>query len=278
MLADFRAWLEQLARSGPELPPVGDEELESIDLFTLLGQLTALRQEVNLQTRAVRAQQEQNAQTLEQLRSALEALRATPAEEVDAAELQRPLLKTLVDLYDALSLAAREVQRLQEAVQASLDQAPPTGAGQTTLERVREWEAARERVREPVGLLARWVGGNCTAREALAAAERAITALRESATPLAPEATGVSDQARRMLESLATGYAMSLQRVERALHQHGLEPIDCVGRPFDPERMEVLEVATDTGLPAGQVVEEIRRGYLWHGHVFRYAQVRVARS
>ena len=27
-----------------------------------------------------------------------------------------------------------------------------------------------------------------------------------------------------------------------------------------------------------EVVEEVRRGYLWNGRVFRYAQVRVARS
>ena len=71
---------------------------------------------------------------------------------------------------------------------------------------------------------------------------------------------------------------MSLQRLERALQHHGLEAIPCVGRPFDPERMEVLEVVADTGRPANEVLDEVRRGYLWNGRVFRYAQVRVARS
>jgi molecular chaperone GrpE (heat shock protein) len=40
--------------------------------------------------------------------------------------------------------------------------------------------------------------------------------------------------------------------------------------------MEVVEVVPDGGR-AGQVVEEVRRGYLWRGRVFRYAQVKVAR-
>jgi molecular chaperone GrpE len=71
---------------------------------------------------------------------------------------------------------------------------------------------------------------------------------------------------------------MGLQRIERALEQHGLEAISAAGRAFDPERMEVLEAVDQSGRPPGEVLEEIRRGYLWRGRVFRYAQVRVARS
>ncbi len=71
---------------------------------------------------------------------------------------------------------------------------------------------------------------------------------------------------------------MSLQRLDRALRHHGLEPIACVGQPFDPERMEVLEAVGGTGRPANEVLDEVRRGYLWNGRVFRYAQVRVAKG
>jgi molecular chaperone GrpE len=80
------------------------------------------------------------------------------------------------------------------------------------------------------------------------------------------------------LASLVMGYTMSLQRVERALRQHGLEPIPAVGEAYDPERMEALEVVLGTGLPSGEVVGEVRRGYLWNGRVFRFAQVRVAKG
>jgi len=39
-----------------------------------------------------------------------------------------------------------------------------------------------------------------------------------------------------------------------------------------------VEAVLDSGRPAGEVIEEVRRGYLWNGRVFRYAQVRVAKG
>ncbi len=71
---------------------------------------------------------------------------------------------------------------------------------------------------------------------------------------------------------------MGLQRIERALRQHGLETIAAVGEPFDPELMEVVEAVAGSGCPSGEVLDEVRRGYQWNGRVFRYAQVRVARG
>jgi molecular chaperone GrpE len=41
--------------------------------------------------------------------------------------------------------------------------------------------------------------------------------------------------------------------------------------------MEVVEVITESGRTTTEVIEEVRRGYLWRGAVFRFAQVRVAR-
>ena len=91
-----------------------------------MQQFVALRQEVNLQTRASRAQLEQNAQALEELHDALALLQRPPAESApDADDALRPLLKTLVDVYDALALARREVQRLQENVSSSAGVEPP---------------------------------------------------------------------------------------------------------------------------------------------------------
>jgi molecular chaperone GrpE len=70
---------------------------------------------------------------------------------------------------------------------------------------------------------------------------------------------------------------MSLQRVERALQQYGLEGMECVGQPFDPEHMEAVEVVQENGRAACEVIDEVRRGYIWKGRVFRFAQVRVAK-
>src|SRR5262249_38343591 len=225
---------------------------EAIDLHTLLGQFLAVRQEVNLQTRAVRAQQEQNAETLRQLAAALDALRVgqTRGEQTRQQAVEdamRPLLKSLIDLYDVRALAGREVQRMSETVQPSLD-----------------GPAAEETAAAPRSFWARLF--RPSAPDAAARQERERR-MREN-----------SERVRQILASLVTGYTMSLQRVERALRQHGLDAIPTTQERFDPERMEVVEAVTDSGRPAGEVIEEVRRGYLWNGRVFRYAQVRVAKG
>jgi molecular chaperone GrpE len=253
VLADFQRWLTALT------PPAADEETsetyprpaEAIDLHTLLGQFLAVRQEVNLQTRAVRAQQEQNAETLRQLAAALDALREgqTRGEQTRQQAVEdamRPLLKTLIDLYDALAIAGREVQRMSETVRPSLDQLA-----------VEETAAA---------LRSFWARLFRPSAADVAARQERDRRTREN-----------SERVRQMLASLVTGYTMSLQRVERALRQHGLDAIPTTQARFDPERMEVVEAVADSGRSAGEVIEEVRRGYLWNGRVFRYAQVRVAK-
>jgi molecular chaperone GrpE len=90
--------------------------VDTVDLATLVGQFTALRHEVNLQTRAVRAQQEQNAETLRQLTRSVDALTAPPASPTQPAEDElRPLLQTLVETHDALARAADELRRVASA-------------------------------------------------------------------------------------------------------------------------------------------------------------------
>lgn len=78
------------------------------------------------------------------------------------------------------------------------------------------------------------------------------------------------------LAAAATGLRMSERRVERLMQEVGLEAIESVGRVFDPETMEAVEAVAGSE-PPGTVVEELRRGYLWRGRVFRFAQVRVAK-
>src|SRR4051812_39049095 len=98
LLNDFRAWLTENAQAAAEsVPPA-----EPVDLAALVGQFVALRHEVNLQTKATRAQQQQNADTLQQLGRALEELAARGTEVAEAEqqgqdEQLKPLLKTLVD-------------------------------------------------------------------------------------------------------------------------------------------------------------------------------------
>lgn len=270
VLADFRSWLR--VNASPEPPPA--DPAPAPDLHTLLGQFVALRHEVNLQTKATRAQQEQNAETLKQLSEALEELRDAEAEEpeTDEHEVLRPLLKAMVDVYDNLALAQREVQKVQARTMPMLEElraevpaeaketaaiTPPSASG---------W--------------GRWFGLDQAVRsysEQVAKREADRTAQVSALQARLRQAAQAADNFRRSQESILTGYGMSLQRLERVLQQQGLDTIPTVGERFDPERMEVVEVVADSGKPAGEVLGEVRRGYFWRGRLFRYAQVRVAK-
>jgi molecular chaperone GrpE len=262
VLADFRDWLTALNATTSEQETIGAEE--TIDLHTLLGQFVAVRHEVNLQTRAVRAQQEQNTEVLRQLSTALDALRQSQARgdqarQQDLDEAIRPLVKTLLDLYDALALAGREIQRVRDTMLSSLEQLAASA--------VVESESA------PAPAPSFWARLFGSSTPPAAAVEKSPA--QQERERLGRESSG---RVRQLLVSLVMGYTMSVQRIERALRQHGLEAIPTAGERFDPERMEVVEAVADSGRPSGEVLDEIRRGYLWNGRVFRYAQVRVAKG
>jgi molecular chaperone GrpE len=259
VLSQFRAWLhDAAARSGTAKTP--QPPAETIDLHTLVAQFTALRHEVNLQTRAVRAQQEQNTETLASLQQALESLRlATSTAAQPRDDSSRALLQTLIEIHDALALATGEAKRMRESVLPGLERMAAA-----------EQDDRVDSTTSRPSFLARLFGGgekSTQFRREWAAERQCMDDLRQSAR-----------QSRGILDSLTTGYTMSLQRIERALRQNELEPIPCVGELFDPERMEALEVVSGSGRSSGEVVDEVRRGYLWRGRVFRHAQVRVAKD
>lgn len=168
-------------------------------------------------------------------------LAANPKPGADPDEAVRPLVKALIDIADALAGSLKQVAKARDAAEGAFAKAaaapPPARRG---------W-------------LARWFTPTDMAR------------------PPANDHSETFGFLRDVTAGVADGYALSLRRVERVLPQFGLEPVECVGRPFDPELMEVVEAADGDGRPSGTVVEEVRRGYRWNGKPFRFAQVKVAR-
>jgi molecular chaperone GrpE len=62
-----------------------------------------------------------------------------------------------------------------------------------------------------------------------------------------------------------------------ALAKHGVEPIEAVGKPFDPRIHDaIMRVEPEPDQQPGTVVEELRRGYALHGRVIRASLVKVA--
>jgi molecular chaperone GrpE len=337
VLEDFRAWLQHLSSPpAPEQEP--EEPPQPLDLHTLLGQSIALRQEVNLQTKAARSQQEQTGLALQQLSQALEALRQAQAAAQQAnqraeEEILRPLLKTLLDVHDAFSLAEREIRRTPETILALLDGLvlENSSAETAAFEGKSEWTDAPSLAPEPdlddetnaapkqasaplskESLWQRWFAPGRGVRQQesvtrlakqrqqfrdrLQEQRQCLTAQRERYDRLLrflrerqglertaqqerqAKVQRVTQRLEQLLDSVLTGYRMSLQRLERAFEKAGLEPIPCIGQPFNPEQMEVVAAVADSGRPQGEVIEEIRRGYFWRGRVFRFAQVSVAKE
>ncbi len=75
---------------------------------------------------------------------------------------------------------------------------------------------------------------------------------------------------------LRAGLQIVHRRLLDLLKAHGVEPMVAVGQPFDPSRHEAVGHVETAEHPTETVVEELRKGYLLHGHVLRPATVKVA--
>jgi molecular chaperone GrpE len=78
-------------------------------------------------------------------------------------------------------------------------------------------------------------------------------------------------------EAWMKGLELSVRKLEEALGAHGLQAIDAVGRPFDPNVHEAIGHEESTELPEDTVVQVLRRGYRIRDRVVRPALVKVAR-
>ena len=78
-------------------------------------------------------------------------------------------------------------------------------------------------------------------------------------------------------EAWLKGVELSVRKLEEALTAHGLEPIEAVGKPFDPSVHEAIGHEESTEHPEDTVVQVLRRGYRIRDRVVRPALVKVAR-
>ena len=89
--------------------------------------------------------------------------------------------------------------------------------------------------------------------------ERAAQALRASAS------AGITE-----------GLDMVHKQLLATLAKHGVEPIDALGKPFDPNEHEALVQQPDAGRPEGTVVGELSKGYRIKDRVLRPTKVAVS--
>ncbi|MDQ7842688.1 MAG: nucleotide exchange factor GrpE [Armatimonadota bacterium] len=171
-----------------------------------------------------------------------------PAEEPRPAGPEEPAAPTVSveELQAELARAREEAERnWQQFLHAAAD-----------LENYKK-QAARQREDAVQGVRAQLLGVILTVVDNL---ERAL----EHGTTADPQA-------------ILEGIRMTHRQVLEVLKTMGVEPMEARGKTFDPRLHEAVDIALDQEAPPDTVVEELQRGYLWHGEVLRPARVRVAR-
>ncbi|MHB8899009.1 MAG: nucleotide exchange factor GrpE [Thermoguttaceae bacterium] len=249
ILARFRGWLDRTRAEcdGLEETP-GDEggEGDSVGLYELVEQLTALRHDVKLLTKAARGMDEGTEATRLSLQAAIEQFRSVGTNEEAAADkAARPLVEAMVDLDEALIRCRRAIaqagSRVAEDLNAELREA---GERLDALFRAQPWW--RKMLCRPWHEAARSVYSG-----------RAL------------------DTCRAIFGSLLEGYDLIDKRLHRLMDEQSIVQIPCLGQPADPKRMTVVEVVSDASRPPGTVIEEIRPGYCWKGRIVRFAEVKA---
>jgi len=74
---------------------------------------------------------------------------------------------------------------------------------------------------------------------------------------------------------LQEGIEMVRKNMYSALESVGLRRIDPVGKPFDPSKHEAVAKVQGSSSGSDIVVEELRTGYTFRGHVIRPSMVKV---
>lgn len=259
ILAQLRDWLTQTAAEidaldEPDAPvwqPVeatdgSADEGPHPGWLRMVESLTALRQELKLQTKSTRGLEQSVQDAQQALYEAIRQFESIEAREEESAQRAvLPLLETLASLDEALWRGDQAF----EATHRKMTQVVPERVEKMLADEFRRLPAWR-----------RWLIRPWEAR------------IRQQCAAVAARASG--DEFSRLYE----GYRLIRDRVARELEGNGLQRLEAVGRQVDPACMTVVALAEpNEGLPE-TVVEQIRPGYAWRGQLIRFAEVRAVPS
>ena len=77
-------------------------------------------------------------------------------------------------------------------------------------------------------------------------------------------------------DAFVSGMDMIYKQLTKTLQELGVEPIEAVGKPFDPNHQNAVMHVEDENQGENIVVHEFQKGYLYHGSVVRHSMVQVA--
>jgi len=192
----------------------------------------------------------------------------TPAEtaETDASAVETPELEVSQETEPIQDLDAEAMQAQLEELGKQIEQERKSAeeARNQYLRTLADFQNFRRRSEEQKGEI-----GQFANRELILGLlpiidnfERALAAAEKS----------------QSYESLVGGVGLTLRQILDYLKKNGVDPIDAVGKEFDPNFHEAVMRVDDGEHPENTVVDELQRGYTMHARVLRPSMVKVARS
>ena len=92
--------------------------------------------------------------------------------------------------------------------------------------------------------------------------ERALTAADESDTP----------------KAIIEGVALTLKSLVDALAKNGVDSIDPVGEPYDPQTAQAMSMVENPDVEPNTVTAVMQKGYRLNGRLIRPAMVMVSKA
>ncbi len=173
---------------------------------------------------------------------------------------------------------AEPAEPLDEALAAAAEDQPPAESAGTDLAAERD-RLLQEKTEIYERLLRRQAEfENYRRRTERERAELLEYAGMEAARALLP----VLDDFERALKvecadkEYARGMELIFQRFSDSLAKLGLEPLESVGQPFDPNAHHAVEMVRTEEAEDHTILEEYQRGYNFRGRLLRPAMVKVA--
>lgn len=81
----------------------------------------------------------------------------------------------------------------------------------------------------------------------------------------------------KISEEMVKGIALVKRQLEDALKKFGVEKIESIGKPYDPNLHEAI-LQKESDEPEGMILEEMQKGYTLHGRVIRPSMVIVSKT
>ncbi|MBC5805470.1 MAG: nucleotide exchange factor GrpE [Candidatus Eremiobacter antarcticus] len=182
-----------------------------------------------------------------------------------------------------------ESEDLDSAASAQVpgvDETPADGQASTDSEALRaELEKSKNQAEEQRQLYVRALADfdNYKRRMDRVMADRSAEGRRDVLKRLLPvldnlERAAQYRQAGTPAEQLVDGLLATVKQFMTVLEAEGVQPIDLMGKPFDPKLGEAVGTRQVPDTPDDVVLDEARRGYMIGQDVLRPAQVIVSKS